>query len=141
MKLVRYGSPGSEKPGLIDAGNTLRDLSAHVSDIDGSSLDAESIARLAALDPSSLPAVDGSPRLGPPVANPSKILCIGLNYSDHAKEAGQPIPDEPVLFMKSTTALSGPNDDVVLPKGSVKSDWEVETGHRHRQAGELCERG
>jgi len=128
LKLIRYGSPGAEKPGLIDADGTLRDLSDHVSDIDGSVLDTNSLTRLAAIDPASLPAVSGSPRLGPPVANPSKILCIGLNYSDHAKEAGQPIPNEPVLFMKSTTSLSGPDDDVVLPRGSVKGDWEVERG-------------
>jgi 2,4-diketo-3-deoxy-L-fuconate hydrolase len=128
MKLVRYGERGAEKPGMIDAAGTLRDLSAHVSDIDGSVLDGASLARLAALDPTSLPAVSGSPRLGCPVGNVSKVLCIGLNYRDHAIEAGQAIPDEPVLFMKATTSLNGPNDQVVLPKGSVKGDWEVELG-------------
>ena len=128
MRLVRYGEPGTEKPGLLDAGDTLRDLSGEVADIDGAALAPSSLAKLAALDPATLPAVEGSPRIGCPVANPSKLLCIGLNYSDHAKEAGQDIPDEPVLFMKSTTALSGPHDPVVLPKGSTMSDWEVELG-------------
>ena len=128
MKLVRYGDLGSEKPGMIDGDGTLRDLSAHVADIDGSVLDTASLARLRALDPASLPAVTGSPRLGCPVGSVSKVLCIGLNYRDHAIESGLPIPEEPVLFMKATTALSGPNDQVVMPKGSVKSDWEVELG-------------
>ena len=128
MKLLRYGEPGAEKPGLMDDGGTIRDLSGHVADIDGSVLGPDGLAKLAALDPASLPAVTGSPRLGCPVANPSKLLCIGLNYSDHAKEAGQAIPSEPVLFMKSTTAVNGPNDKVVLPRGSEKGDWEVELG-------------
>ncbi len=128
MKLLRYGEPGAEKPGLMDDGGTIRDLSGHVADIDGSVLGPDGLAKLAALDPASLPAVTGSPRLGCPVANPSKLLCIGLNYSDHAKEAGQAIPSEPVLFMKSTTAINGPNDKVVLPRGSEKGDWEVELG-------------
>ena len=128
MKLLRYGEPGAEKPGLMDGGGTIRDLSGHVADIDGSVLGPDGLAKLAALDPASLPAVTGSPRLGCPVANPSKLLCIGLNYSDHAKEAGQAIPSEPVLFMKSTTAINGPNDKVVLPRGSEKGDWEVELG-------------
>ena len=128
MKLLRYGEPGAEKPGLMDDGGTIRDLSGHLADIDGSVLGPDGLAKLAALDPASLPAVTGSPRLGCPVANPSKLLCIGLNYSDHAKEAGQAIPSEPVLFMKSTTAINGPNDKVVLPRGSEKGDWEVELG-------------
>ena len=128
MKLVRYGENGSEKPGMIDSDGTLRDLSAHVSDIDGSTLEAASLAKLRAIDPSSLPAVSGSPRLGCPVGSIGKVLCIGLNFSDHAKESGLPIPEEPILFMKATTSLSGPFDQVVLPKGSVKSDWEVELG-------------
>ena len=128
MKLLRYGEPGAEKPGLMDDGGTIRDLSGHVADIDGAALGPDRLAKLAALDPASLPAVTGSPRLGCPVANPSKLLCIGLNYSDHAKEAGQAIPSEPVLFMKSTTAINGPNDKVVLPRGSEKGDWEVELG-------------
>ena len=128
MKLVRYGEKGSEKPGLIDGDGTLRDLSAHVSDIDGSTLGEESLAKLRAIDASSLPTVSGSPRLGCPVGSIGKVLCIGLNFSDHAKESNLPIPEEPILFMKSTTSLNGPNDQVVLPKGSVKSDWEVELG-------------
>jgi 2-keto-4-pentenoate hydratase/2-oxohepta-3-ene-1,7-dioic acid hydratase in catechol pathway len=128
MKLVRYGENGSEKPGLIDGDGTLRDLSAHASDIDGSTLDEASLAKLRAIDASSLPAVGGSPRLGCPVGSIGKVLCIGLNFSDHAKESGLPIPNEPILFMKATTSLNGPNDQIVLPKGSVKSDWEVELG-------------
>jgi 2-keto-4-pentenoate hydratase/2-oxohepta-3-ene-1,7-dioic acid hydratase in catechol pathway len=128
MKLLRYGERGAEKPALLDAAGTIRDLSAHIADIDGAALAPQALARLAAIDPANLPAVPGSPRLGPPVANPSKLLCIGLNYSDHAREAGQPIPSEPVLFMKATTSLNGPNDKVVLPRGSVKGDWEVELG-------------
>jgi 2-keto-4-pentenoate hydratase/2-oxohepta-3-ene-1,7-dioic acid hydratase in catechol pathway len=128
VKLVRYGEAGAEKPGLLDTDGTLRDLSGQITDISGAVLDPDSLARLAALPAASLPAVSGSPRLGCPVANPSKLLCIGLNYSDHAKEAGQPIPSEPVLFMKATTALNGPSDKVVLPRGSVKGDWEVELG-------------
>ena len=123
MKLLRHGEKGSEKPGMLDADGNIRDLSGHVADIDGSTLGADALAKLAAIDPSGLPLVSGSPRLGVPVANPSKILCIGLNYSDHAIEAGQPIPDEPVLFMKSTTSLNGPNDKVVLPRGSVRATW------------------
>lgn len=128
MKLLRYGEAGAEKPALLDADGTIRDLSGHIQDIDGSVLGPQKLAELAGIDSASLPAVQGSPRIGPPVANPSKLLCIGLNYRDHAEETGQPIPDEPVLFMKSTTAISGPNDDVMLPKGSEKGDWEVELG-------------
>ena len=128
MKLVRYGQPGAEKPGLLDSGGTVRDLSGHVGDIDGSTLAPESLARLAAIDPASLPAVAAGTRLGCPVGSVGKLLCIGLNYSDHAEETGQPVPHEPVLFMKATTAICGPNDNVVLPRGSVKSDWEVELG-------------
>ena len=128
MKLVRYGRSGAEKPGLVDSSGVIRDLSGHAGDIDGSTLAPDSLARLAAIDPASLPAVEAGVRFGCPVGNVGKLLCIGLNYSDHAREAGQPIPGEPVLFMKATTAICGPNDDVVLPKGSVKSDWEVELG-------------
>ena len=128
MKLVRYGQPGAEKPGLIDSGGTVRDLSEHVGDIDGSTLSPGNLAGLAAIDPASLPAVETGARLGCPVANVGKLLCIGLNYTDHAEETGQPIPYEPVLFMKATTAICGPNDNVVLPRDSVKSDWEVELG-------------
>ena len=128
MKLLRYGDPGAEKPGMLDADGTIRDLCGVVADIDGSVLGPERLAELAALDPSGLPSVDSSVRLGPPVGSVSKVVCIGLNYSDHAKETGSPIPDEPIIFMKAPSSITGPNDDVVLPRGSVKSDWEVELG-------------
>jgi len=126
MKLVRYGEAGSEKPGLIDASGAIRDLSGVVRDIDGSVLSDDSLARLRAIDPSTLPRVDGSPRFGAPVAGSRKFIAIGLNYSDHAKESNMPIPKEPVVFSKATSCISGPNDTIVLPKGSVKGDWEVE---------------
>ena len=128
MKLVRYGEPGSEKPGLIDAAGTLRDLSAHVADIAGDALLDETLGRLAALDPATLPAVDGAPRLGPCVGAIGKFMCIGLNYADHAAEANLPIPQHPVLFMKATSAVVGAYDDVVMPRGSTATDWEVELG-------------
>ena len=128
MKLLRYGPAGAEKPGLLDGEGTIRDLSAHVSDIDGAALAPTKLEALAKLDMASLPAVDGNPRLGPPVAGVGKLLCIGLNYRDHAEETGSPIPDEPILFMKSTTAIIGPDDDVILPRGSRKGDWEAELG-------------
>ncbi len=128
MKLLRYGPAGAEKPGLLDAEGTIRDLSEHLSDIDGASLAPAKLQELAALDTAGLPAVDGNPRLGPPVAGVGKLLCIGLNYRDHAEETGAPIPEEPILFMKSTTSIIGPNDEVVLPRGSLKGDWEVELG-------------
>lgn len=128
MKLLRYGPAGAEKPGLLDANGTIRDLSAHVADIDAAALAPDKLAQLAALDTSSLPAVSGNPRFGPPVTGVGKLLCIGLNYRDHAKETGAPIPAEPILFMKATTSIIGPNDDVMLPKGSLKGDWEVELG-------------
>ncbi|MEM6354123.1 MAG: fumarylacetoacetate hydrolase family protein [Pseudomonadota bacterium] len=127
MKLARYGAAGAEKPALLDADGQLRDLSAEVADIDGAALSDGTLARLAALDPATLPQVDGDPRLGCPVADPRKIICIGLNYSDHAAEAGLPVPAEPIIFLKGCRA-SGPNDDIRLPKGSVKGDWEVELG-------------
>ncbi len=128
MKLLRYGPAGAEKPGLLDGEGTIRDLSAHVPDIDGAALAPAKLEALAKLDPASLPAVDGNPRLGSPVAAVGKLLCIGLNYRDHAEETGAPIPEEPILFMKSTTAIIGPNDDVILPRGSRKGDWEAELG-------------
>lgn len=128
MKLLRYGPAGEEKPGLLDAEGTIRDLSAHVTDIDGAVLAPEKLAELAALDTAALPAVSGDPRLGPPVAGVGKLLCIGLNYRDHAEETGMAIPEEPILFMKATTSIVGPNDDVMLPKGSKKGDWETELG-------------
>jgi 2,4-diketo-3-deoxy-L-fuconate hydrolase len=126
MKLVRYGPVGTEKPGLIDATGALRDLSTHVDDIAGAAIGPDSLASLAALDHASLPKVEGEPRLGPCVGQIGKFLCIGLNYSDHAVETGATVPPEPVLFTKATSAIIGPNDDVRLPRGSTKSDWEVE---------------
>ena len=128
MKLVRFGEKGAEKPGLLDESGVLRDLSAHVDDIVGDVLGEEGLARLKALDASSLPVVSGAPRLGVPVAGIGKYMCIGLNYSDHAEEAGMPIPEHPILFMKANSAISGPDDVVSIPRGSKKSDWEVELG-------------
>ena len=127
MKLVRYGEAGSERPGLMD-GDILRDLSGHVDDITGAMLGDDSLARLGAIDPASLPAVEGNPRLGPCVSGFSKFMCIGLNYSDHAAETGADIPAHPILFMKANSAIVGPNDDVVMPRGSETTDWEVELG-------------
>lgn len=126
MRLLRYGELGDEKPGVLDAQGALRDLSGHISDVTPNELGPESLAKLAAIDPASLPLVDGSPRLGVPIAFVPNLLCIGLNYADHAAETGSPIPDQPVLFMKHTGSIVGPNDDVHLPKGSTDSDWEVE---------------
>jgi 2,4-didehydro-3-deoxy-L-rhamnonate hydrolase len=128
MKLVRYGNPGKEKPGLIDAQGKLRDLSAVVKDFDGANLSDKVLAKIAKLKTDKLPAVKGSPRMGAPVANVGKYVAIGLNYSDHAAETGMPIPKEPIVFMKATSCIQGPNDPVMLPKGSVKMDWEVELG-------------
>lgn len=128
MKLVRYGQPGQEKPGLIDAQGQLRDLSAQVADIDGAALSPASLQKLAAIDAASLPAVSGPVRRGPPVARVGKIICVGLNYADHAAETGAPIPAEPILFLKPSSSIIGPDDTVVIPRGSVKTDWEVELG-------------
>ena len=128
MKLVRYGNPGKEKPGLIDAQGQLRDLSKVVKDITPEVLGDAALKKLARLDASKLPAVKGKPRMGCPVSGIRKFVAIGLNYSDHAAEAGMPIPKEPIVFMKATTSIQGPDDDVMLPKGSKKSDWEVELG-------------
>ncbi|NJM35128.1 MAG: fumarylacetoacetate hydrolase family protein [Rhodomicrobium sp.] len=128
MKLVRYGPVGSERPGLIDADGKVRDLSAHVADITGAAIAPDNLARLAAIDPVTLPVIYGAPRLGPCVAHVPKFIGVGLNYSDHAAETGQPIPSEPILFHKATSSIIGPNDDVMLPKDSVKLDWEVELG-------------
>ncbi|MGI9401698.1 MAG: fumarylacetoacetate hydrolase family protein, partial [Rhizobiaceae bacterium] len=128
MKLVRYGKAGSEKPGMIDADGKLRDLSAHVDDIAGPALSASSISALRKLDASKLPLVKGKPRLGPCVGDVGKFMCIGLNYADHAAESNLPIPEHPILFMKANSAIVGPNDTVVLPRGSKTSDWEVELG-------------
>jgi 2-keto-4-pentenoate hydratase/2-oxohepta-3-ene-1,7-dioic acid hydratase in catechol pathway len=126
MKLVRYGNRGEEKPGLIDGKGTLRDLSGQVKDIGPQQLEPEGLAALAKIDAGSLPAVSGKPRLGTPINGISKIVAVGLNYVAHAKEAGMPIPTEPILFTKHITSISGPNDDVMLPKNSKKGDWEVE---------------
>jgi 2,4-didehydro-3-deoxy-L-rhamnonate hydrolase len=126
MKLVRYGPAGKEKPGLIDAEGKLRDLSKKVKDIDGASLAPAELAKLKKLDPKKLPLVKGKPRLGPCVAMPSKFVAIGLNYIDHAKETGSPIPENPVVFFKSTTCIVGPNDNVMVPRDSTQLDWEVE---------------
>jgi len=127
MKLVRYGGMGAEKAGLMD-GDTLRDLSAHVADITGDMLDDATLDKLRAIDPSTLPAVSGTPRIGACVGNIGKFLCIGLNYSDHAAETGAAIPEHPILFFKANSAVVGPNDDVVMPRGSTHTDWEIELG-------------
>ena len=126
MKLVRYGNAGSEKPGVIDAQGKIRDLSGHVADIGGATLDPSELAKLAKVDPETLPEVSGDPRLGPCVAGVGKLICIGLNYSDHAAETGMAVPSEPIIFMKATSAIVGPNDDVMIPRKSKKTDWEVE---------------
>jgi 2-keto-4-pentenoate hydratase/2-oxohepta-3-ene-1,7-dioic acid hydratase in catechol pathway len=128
MKLLRYGSKDSERPGLLDKAGRIRDLSAHITDIGAATLLPERLQQLAALDPVHLPEVAGTPRLGPCVAGVGKIICVGLNYSDHAKESNMPIPTEPILFMKATSAICGPNDEVEIPPGSIKTDWEVELG-------------
>jgi len=123
VKFLRYGPPGEERPGVLDANGRIRDLSDMMSDLAGPNL-----ARLGRVDPEGLPPVEGSPRLGPPVAGVGKVLCIGLNYSDHAAEAGMAAPPEPILFLKATSSLAGPNDPIVMPRGSEKTDWEVELG-------------
>ncbi len=128
MRLLRYGPKGHERPGLIDAKGGIRDLSAHVPDIAGAALLPDTLARLAALDPESLPAVPGNPRIGPCVGQVGKFICIGLNYADHAAESGLPVPAEPVVFAKWTSAICGPDDDIEIPRGSTKTDWEVELG-------------
>jgi len=126
MKLVRYGEAGKEKPGILDAHGAIRDLSGVVKDIDATTVSPEGIAKLKSVNVDSLPKVGGNPRLGAPIASVPKLVCIGLNYADHAKESNLPIPPEPVVFMKAISAITGPNDDVRLPKGSKKGDWEVE---------------
>lgn len=128
MKLVRYGQPGQEKPGLIDAQGQLRDLSAVISDVGPEQLGDAALAHLHGLNPAQLPLVEGAPRLGSPLRHVGKFIAIGLNYADHAAEAGMPIPAEPVVFMKATSCIQGANDPVMLPRGSVKTDWEVELG-------------
>jgi 2-keto-4-pentenoate hydratase/2-oxohepta-3-ene-1,7-dioic acid hydratase in catechol pathway len=128
MKLLRYGPNGAEKPGLIDGGGTIRDLSGVIGDIGGATLSPAGLKRIAALDSSLLPEVDPSVRIGACVAGIGKFMCIGLNYSDHAAESGMPVPPEPILFMKATSAVCGPNDAIIIPRGSEKTDWEVELG-------------
>lgn len=128
MKLLRYGEKGQEKPGLLDAQGQIRDLSGHIDDIAGQAITAEGLATLRNIDPSSLPVVNGSPRLGPCVGRVGKFICIGLNYADHAAESGLDVPKEPVVFNKWTSAICGPNDVVEIPRGSTKTDWEVELG-------------
>jgi 2,4-didehydro-3-deoxy-L-rhamnonate hydrolase len=126
MKFVRYGQPGQEKPGLIDNDGKIRDLSDKISDLRGEALAPENLARLAKLDPASLPLVLGPPRLGPCVARPGNFIAVGLNYADHAAESNLPVPREPVLFNKAPSCVVGPNDNVIIPRGSEKTDWEVE---------------
>jgi 2-keto-4-pentenoate hydratase/2-oxohepta-3-ene-1,7-dioic acid hydratase in catechol pathway len=128
MKFLRYGETGQEKPGLLDADGNIRDLSAHVSDLSGAVLNPEALAKLGSLDVNALPKVEGNPRLGACVAGTGKFICIGLNYADHAAESGMAVPPEPVIFMKATSAIVGPNDDLLIPRGSEKTDWEVELG-------------
>ena len=128
MKLLRYGMQGIEKPGMMAADGTIRDLSGHIEDLTGAELSDAGLARLRDIDVNSLPVVEGSARLGPCVGNVGKFLCIGLNYADHAAESGMALPEEPVIFFKATSAIMGPNDDVEIPRHSVKTDWEVELG-------------
>jgi 2-keto-4-pentenoate hydratase/2-oxohepta-3-ene-1,7-dioic acid hydratase in catechol pathway len=128
MKFIRYGAAGQEKPGLVDSDGTIRDLSGRMADLSGEVLDPANLATFSSVDPKSLPAVTGNPRIGPCVAGTGKFICIGLNYSDHAAETGATVPPEPIIFMKATSAIVGPNDDVIIPRTSVKTDWEVELG-------------
>src|SRR3982750_2336859 len=128
MKLLRVGAKGAEKPAILDQDGTIRDLSGIVQDIAGTALTPEGLARIRATDIGMLPKLDGSSRIGPCVGQVGKFICVGLNYADHAAESGMAVPSEPVLFMKATSAIIGPNDDVGIPKGSLKRDWEVELG-------------
>ena len=128
MKLLRYGPAGAEKPGLLDAAGTIRDLSGAIPDLAGDALLPASFDRLRRIDPATLPAVAGTPRLGPCVAGVGKFICVGLNYSDHAAESNMAVPKEPIIFMKATSAIVGPNDDLEIPRDSEKTDWEVELG-------------
>ena len=128
MKLLRYGPKGKEKPGILDADGRLRSLSRKIADIGPETMTPAALAKLRKLDPRKLPPVAGKPRLGVPLANIGKLVCVGLNYSDHARESGLPIPTEPILFMKANTSIGGPNDRIAIPRGSVKTDWEVELG-------------
>lgn len=126
MKLLRYGEAGAEKPGLLHADGTLRDLSSVVDDLAGKTLHPEGLAKIAAAEPDALLKIGGSSRLGPCIAGTGKFVCIGLNYSDHAAETGAAVPSEPIVFMKATSAICGPNDPIVIPRGSQKTDWEIE---------------
>lgn len=128
MKLLRYGNAGQERPGLLDSQGNLRDLSALITDLDGKALAPENLQRLAALDANELPVVSDAVRYGPCIANVGKFICIGLNYADHAAESGVAVPSEPIIFMKATSAITGPNDPVIKPRNSTKLDWEVELG-------------
>src|ERR1700677_651556 len=128
MKLVRFGAPGREKPGMLDAQGRVRDLSKIVPDIAGDVLSSKSLAKLRKLKADKLPLVRGTPRIGPCVGKVGNFIAIGLNYSDHAAEAGMPIPKEPIIFNKAPTCICGPNDDTMIPKGSTKLDWEIELG-------------
>ena len=128
MKLLRYGTKGAERPGILDKDGTLRDLSTVVPDLDSTTLSSDLLQRLKALDLAQLPSVPGTPRIGPCIGRVGKFICVGLNYSDHAAESNMAVPAEPVLFMKATSSIMGPDDDVLIPRGSTKSDWEVELG-------------
>jgi 2,4-didehydro-3-deoxy-L-rhamnonate hydrolase len=128
MQLLRYGPAGQERPGLLDAHRRIRDLSGEIADVDGAALSPETLVRLSKLDPTGLPAVDGTPRLGCPVGKVGKFVAVGLNYADHAAESNMALPQEPIIFFKATSCIVGPDDDVMLPRGSTKSDWEVELG-------------
>lgn len=128
MKLLRFGLPGRERPGILDANGRIRSLEGVIPDLAGEAISPTGLEILRALDPARLPIVEGPVRLGPCVAGVGKFICIGLNYADHAAETGAQVPSEPVMFMKATSAISGPDDDVVIPRGSMKTDWEVELG-------------
>jgi 2-keto-4-pentenoate hydratase/2-oxohepta-3-ene-1,7-dioic acid hydratase in catechol pathway len=128
MKLLRYGEAGRERPGVVDADGKIRDISAYMLDVAGDAIDPGALAELSALDLTALPLVEGNPRIGPCVAGVGKFICIGLNYSDHAAETGATVPSEPIIFMKASSAIVGPDDDVLIPRGSQKTDWEVELG-------------
>jgi ureidoglycolate lyase len=128
MRLLRYGPKGAEKPGLVDTSGRIRDLSGEIADINPAALAPESLARLAALDPNDLPLVEGSPRIGPPLSHVPNLICIGLNYADHAAETNSPLPEVPIVFMKHSGSIIGANDQVRIPRGSTKTDWEVELG-------------
>ena len=128
MKLMRHGAPGAEKPGMVDADGVQRDLSGHVDDITGAAIGEAGLAKLKALDPSSLPKVPDGTLIGPCVGRIGKFICIGLNYADHAAESNLPVPSEPVIFLKANSSICGPDDDVIIPRDSQKTDWEVELG-------------